>query len=71
MDYYLAPTSNIVNNPDFESGFILTSTEKQAISNLLKTTSSLPSQGIKTSRALQLGSFEELQTRKRCRRSDE
>jgi hypothetical protein len=79
MDYYLAPTSDIVNNPDFESGLVkvlvrnhlsLTSSEKQAISNLLKTSSSLPSQGIAVSTP-QKGYFEELQERKRCRLSDE
>jgi hypothetical protein len=75
MDYYLAPTSDIVNNPDFESGLVkvlaqnylsLTSSEKQAISNLLKTASSLSSQGIGSSTP-QMSYFEELQERKRCR----
>jgi Protein of unknown function (DUF3684) len=74
MDYYLAPTSDIVNNPDFELGLVkvfarnhlsLTSSEKQAISNLLKTLSSLPSQGIGSSTP-QMSYFEELQKRKRC-----
>jgi hypothetical protein len=55
MDFYLAPTSDMMNNPDFELGLVkvlarnrlsLTSNEKQAISNLLKTLLSLPSQGI-------------------------
>jgi hypothetical protein len=75
MDYYSAPTFDIVNNSDFESGLVkvlarnhlsLTSSEKQAISNLLKTLSSLPSQGIGVSTP-QKGFFEELQERKSCR----
>jgi hAT family C-terminal dimerisation region len=78
MDYYLAPTSDIVNNPNFESGLVkvlarnhlsLKSSEKQAISNLLKT-SSLPSQGIGSS-IPQMSYFEELQKRNCCRLSYE
>jgi Protein of unknown function (DUF3684) len=79
MDYYLGPTSDIVNNPDFEPGLVkvlarnhlsMTSSEKQAISNLLKTLSSLPSQGIGVSTP-QKGYFEELQECKRCRLNNE
>jgi Protein of unknown function (DUF3684) len=79
MDYYLAPTSDIVNNPDFESRLvkvlarnylILASSEKQAISNLLKTLSSVPSQGIGVSTP-QKRYFEELQERKHCQLSNE
>jgi hypothetical protein len=59
MDYYLVPASNTVNNPNFELGLVkayprhhlsLTSTEKQVASNLLKALSSLPPQGIESSK---------------------
>jgi hypothetical protein len=69
MDYHLAPTSVIVNTQDCESGLVtvlvrnhlsLTSREKQRISNILKTSSSLPSQGIGISTP-QMVYFEELQ----------
>ncbi len=81
MEHYLAPESDIVNNPKFESGLVkilarnhlsLTSEEKRAVSNLLKTTSSSPSsQGNENSETSQMGYFEELQKRKRQRLSDE
>ena len=77
MNYYLSLTSDIVNNPDFESGLVkvlannhlsLTGPEKQAISNLLKTTSPWPSNEIIT---MENGYFDELHRQKRCRLSDE
>jgi hypothetical protein len=79
MDYYLAPTSDIVNNLDFESGLVkelarnhlsLTSSEKQALSNLLKISSTLPLKVIRISPPHH-GYVEELQERKCCRLSDE